>query len=70
MSPLSQLVLKVMRYTALATSAFVGWVIALQFWNHSGGEPWTRQDMGFVVVLVLMLAGGLWLARSVRRELD
>lgn len=69
MSPLSQLVLKVMRYTALATSAFVAFVIALQIYDHSNGETWTRQDISFVVVLVVMLGAGLWLARSVKREL-
>jgi membrane protein YdbS with pleckstrin-like domain len=70
MSPLAKLILKVMRVTALATSVFVALVIALQVWNHRAGEIWTHQDVSFVVVLVLMMAGGLWLARSVRRESD
>ena len=69
MSPLSQLILKVMRYTAIATSVFVALVIALEIYNHSNGQPWTRQDISFVVVLVIMLGAGLWLARSVKREL-
>ena len=69
MSPLARIILTVMRYTAFAIAGFVALVIALQFWNHSGGAAWTRQDVSFVVVLVVMLLGALWLARSVRKEL-
>lgn len=69
MSPLARLILTVMRYTALAAAAFVAWVIGLQVWTHWGGVPWSRQDVSFMVVLVLLLAGALWLARSVASEL-
>ena len=69
MTPLARLILTVMRYAAFGIAAFVALVMALQFYNHSAGAAWTRQDVSFMVVLALMLAGALWLARSVAKEL-
>lgn len=69
MSPLARLILTVMRSTAFACGAFIAAVIGLQVYEHLNGVAWSRQDISFMVVLALILAGSLWLARAVGREL-
>ncbi len=72
MSPLGWILLKAMRAGCLAGAVFVAVVIAYQVWlKASTGQlsNLTRQDISFWVILAIMLAGFLWLARSMSREL-
>jgi hypothetical protein len=67
MSPVGYIVLKILRGGALASAVFVVLVIAIEFWKHGGDM--TALTPGFMVLLVLVLAGALWLARAIGREL-
>ena len=72
MSSLGKMILVVMRSGSIAAAGFMVLVIGIELWKRwrfGGFAAMTRQDMAFMAVLVLMLAGFLWLARSIRREL-
>jgi hypothetical protein len=72
MSPLGAVLMRVMRMGCIAGAVFVALVFAYEVWlKASTGQlsNLTRQDISFWVILALMLAGFLWLARSVSREL-
>jgi cytochrome bd-type quinol oxidase subunit 1 len=72
MSPLGAILMRVMRAGCLAGAVFVAAVIAYEVWiKASTGQlsNLSRQDISFWVILALMLAGFLWLARSMGREL-
>lgn len=72
MSPLGGLILRVMRAGAVAAAGFVVLVIAIEIWkrwNFGGFGTMSRGDYTFFAVLAVMLAGSLWLARSITREL-
>jgi hypothetical protein len=42
-------------------------VIAIEIWKHGGDV--TALNPGFLVLLAVILAGALWLARAIGREL-
>ena len=72
MSPLGKIILMVMRSGSLASAGFMVLVIGIELWKRwrfGGFETMARQDMAFMGVLVVMLVGFLWLARSIKREL-
>ena len=72
MSPLGSLLLRVMRAGAIGAAGFVTLVIAIEIWkrwNFGGFGTMSRGDYTFFAVLAVMLAGSLWLARSITREL-
>jgi FtsH-binding integral membrane protein len=72
MSPLGAILMRVMRAGCLAAAGFVALVIAYEVWlKASQGQLGllTRQDISFWILLLLMLVGFLWLARSMTREL-
>jgi hypothetical protein len=67
MSPLRILLLKVLRGGALAAAVFAALVLAIEVWKHGGDV--TALNPGFMIMLAIMLAGALWLARAIKREL-
>jgi hypothetical protein len=72
MSPLAALLLRAMRAGCLASAGFVVLVLGIEAWkrwNFGGFAAMNRPDYAFLGVLVLMLAGFLWLARAIAREL-
>ena len=72
MSPLAGLLLRAMRAASIGAAGFMMLVIGIEVWkrwNFGGFGAMTRQDMAFMIVLVLMLVGFLWLARSISREI-
>jgi H+/Cl- antiporter ClcA len=72
MSPLGAILMRVMRVGCLGAAGFVALVIAYEVWlKASQGQlsDLSRQDMAFWVILVIMLTGFLWLARSMSKEL-
>ena len=67
MSPLMIVILRFTRGGALLAAGFVGAVLGLELWRYSvSARP---PDSGFIVVLALLMAGFLLLARSIAREL-
>ncbi len=69
MSPLQQILMRAIRAGCVFAAGFLLAVIVLEIWTRWLGEGGTRQDATFMVVLVLLLAGAVWLARSISREL-
>ena len=72
MSPLAQLLLRVMRGASFAAAGFMVLVIGIELWKRwcfGGFGAMSTPDMSFMVILVIMLAGFLWLARSIGTEL-
>ena len=69
MSPLGIVLMKILRWGTLAAAVFVLIVIGVEGWKHWTEGTMSRADVSFMVVLVAMLAGVLWLARSIAREL-
>lgn len=72
MSPLMTLILRFMRGGAIASAIFLVLVIGIELWKRwrfGGFDSMVRQDYAFFAILVLLLAGFLWLARSISREL-
>ena len=69
MSPLGILLMKVLRWGTIAAAAFVLMVIGVEGWKHWMAGTMSRADTSFMVVLVVMLVGALWLVRSIAREI-
>ena len=72
MSPLGKLILTVMRAASLLAAGFVLLVIGIEVakrWLGGGLENMRTPDIAFMGVLMAMLVGFLWLARSITREL-
>ena len=67
MSPLGWIILKVMRAGAIGSALFAALVIAIELWKQGGDI--TALPPGFTLVLLVVLAGALWLARAIGREL-
>ena len=67
MSPVGYIVLKILRGGALASAVFVMLVIAIELWKHGGDVR--ALSPGFLILLAVILAGALWLARAIGREL-
>lgn len=69
MSPLAGLILRIMRAGSLAAAGFVVLVIAIEGWKYWQHSDPNRGNTGFLVVLILMLLGFLWLARAITQEI-
>lgn len=72
MSPLGRLLLVVMRACSWAAAGFMVLVIGIEVWKRwrfGGFDSMARQDVAFMTILVLMLVGFVWLARSISREM-
>jgi len=72
MSPLATLLLRVMRSGSLAAAACMALVIVIELWKRwrlSSFDTMTKPDISFIVILVLLLLGFLWLARAISREI-
>jgi hypothetical protein len=72
MSPLARLILRAMRLGAVGAAGFVVLVIGIETakrWTAGGLGAVSRGDIGFFAVLVALLFGALYLARSITREL-
>ena len=67
MSPLGWLILKALRVGALGSALFAALAIAIEIWKRGGDV--SALHPGFTIFLGLMLAGALWLARAIGREL-
>ena len=72
MSPLGRLILTVMRAGSISAAGFVVLVIGIELWKRwrfGGFETMKMPDIAFMGVLIVMLVGFLWLARSITREM-
>jgi hypothetical protein len=72
MSPLGALLLRIMRSGSLGAAGFVVLVIGIELWKRwkfGGFDTMTTPDISFLGILVLMLVGFLWLARSIGKEI-
>ncbi len=69
MSEMAGLILRIMRASALAAAAFVVLVIAIELWTKWRVQGEVGENIGFMAVLLAMLAGCLWLARAISREI-
>ena len=61
-----------MRLVSRAAAFFVALVIGIEIWKRwrfGGFADMSRPDISFIVILVLLLVGFLWLARSISREI-
>ena len=67
MSPLAIVILKVLRWGVLGIAGFLCLVLVLEAWKH--GWQVSALNPGFAGVVGLLIAGSLWLARSIAREL-
>lgn len=67
MSPVAFLVLKVLRWGALASALFCALAIGIEIWKRGGDM--TALEPGFTILLAMLVIGALWLARSIGREL-
>ncbi len=73
MSPLMLVILKALRIIVLGISALMAVFLGLALWQRTqaaGLESLTRQDYTFMAVLLAILLAGLWLARSIKREIS
>jgi hypothetical protein len=64
--------MRFLRAATLGAAGLVALFIAIEIWKRwtpDGFEAMSRQDMGFMVVLVILLIGALLLVRSISREL-
>jgi hypothetical protein len=61
------LLLMVLRAGALGSALFAAAVIGIEVWKHGGDM--TALNPGFILLVAIVLAAGLWLARSIGREL-
>lgn len=61
-----------MRWGALGIAGLVLVFFGIELRKHwiAGFDGMSRQDVSFLVILVLLIAGALWLARSISRELQ
>jgi hypothetical protein len=72
MSPLGALILRAMRAGSIAAAGFVVLVILIELWKRwqfGGFGDMGMPDVAFMCILVAMLAGFVWLARSITREI-
>ncbi len=72
MSPLAYLILRAMRAGSLGSAGFVALVFGIEIWKRwrfGGFESMSRPDVTFLAVLLILLVGLLWLARSIAREI-
>ncbi|PZF76289.1 hypothetical protein DK847_13940 [Aestuariivirga litoralis] len=67
MSPLAIVLMKLLRWGALAIAGFLALVLVLEAWKH--GWELGALSKGFTAVVALLAAGALWLARAIGREL-
>jgi hypothetical protein len=65
--PLRVLLLKVLRFGSFGVAVAAALVIGIELWKHSGDM--TALHPGFLIMMGVLLAAGLWLARSIGREL-
>ncbi len=73
MSPLGNLILRVMRVACLAAAALLLAFLGLALWQKTsvfGLAGLARQDFIFMGVLGVMAIVAVWLARSIGREMD
>jgi uncharacterized membrane protein len=71
-SPLQQLLLRVLRLSTIGAALLLAIFLAITIWklaNALGFEQFTRQDWSLIGFLVFMLICALWLYRSVGREM-
>jgi hypothetical protein len=72
MSPLGALILRAMRAGSIAAAGFVVLVILIELWKRwrfGGFGSMVVTDFTFMGVLLAMLIGFVWLARSITREI-
>jgi hypothetical protein len=70
MSPLGRLILMAMRWGLWIMAGLVAVFFAIEIGKRGGTlSVLTRQDITFLVVLALLFALALWLARAISREL-
>jgi hypothetical protein len=67
MPPLRHVLLRVLRAGAIGTAAFAAAVLGIEAWKHGGDV--TAIHPGFALLVLAVLMAGLWLARSIGREM-
>jgi hypothetical protein len=70
MSPLGRLILLAMRWGLWGLAGLVAVFFVIEIAKRDGGlASLNRQDITFLVILVLLFVFALWLARAISREL-
>ena len=67
MSRWRHILLRVLRTGAIATAIFAAAVLGIEVWKHGGDV--TAIHPGFAMLVGVVLVAGLWLARSIGREM-
>lgn len=67
MPPLRHVLLRVLRAGAIGTAVFAAAVLCIEAWKHGGDV--TAIHPGFAMLVIVILVAGLWLARSIGREM-
>ncbi len=67
MPPLRYFLLKVLRAGAIGTALFAALVIGIEIWKQGGDV--TGLNPGFTILVAVILVAGLWLSRSIAREI-
>ena len=67
MPPLRHVLLRVLRAGAIGTAVFAAAVLGIEVWKHGGDV--TAIHPGFAMLVIIILVAGLWLARSIGREM-
>lgn len=61
------LLLMVLRAGAAGAALFSGFVIFIEAWKH--WDDLTALNPGFIILVAIVMAAGIWLFRSIGREL-
>ena len=68
MSPLASVLLRLLRGGVIAAACFIALVLGIELWKRGGDV--TALNPGFTIFLAVLLAGAVWLAWSIGRELS
>jgi hypothetical protein len=69
MSPLGKTLLNVLRIACFAAAALLLLFLGIELWQKVG-SGFERQDVVFMIILAVMAAGALWMARAMGREMN
>lgn len=67
MSPLASVLLRLLRGGVIAAACFIALVFGIELWKRGGDVA--ALNPGFTIFLAVLMAGAVWLARAIGREL-